>query len=93
MYWTYGDRNHQYHNGVFTQRWYYLDGVKNGDGYTFEIFEVREGRFLFYDAVNLVPVGEARLSITDENHMSLFYDLNAGPGNIGRETLDLVRLL
>ena len=86
-YWfTYGPKDHQ--GGIFTQRWFMLQGAPDA----LAIYEVQGGRWLFYDDVEVKLVGTATLAVTDTDHMTLRYDLAAGPGNTGEGMLDLSRL-
>lgn len=64
MYWfTDGFRPH---NIVTTmanswQRWFMFMGVKDGDQYNLDIYEVTGGNFLMFDSVDIIRVGEAIL--------------------------------
>ena len=89
---TYGPRDYNY-SGFFTQRWYMIQGELIDGEYLVKIYEALNGRWLFFNEVDLIQVGEGILSIEDINNMYFEYTISAGPKNNGAGTFDLKRLL
>ena len=60
--------------------------------YTVTIYEAQNGTWLFFDDVDIVPVGEATLDIVDGNNITFEYDIDAGSLVKGEGTFNLIRL-
>lgn len=89
-YWfTHGIAN-RYLKTITSQRWYMFQGTKIDGKYQITIYEVTDGKWLFFEQVDVDPVGNATLEIINNNFMLLEYELNKEQNNL--ELLRLIRL-
>lgn len=84
--------------GNTCQRWYACVGAKNDEGsYDMDIFEAHTNDWMeLRDDPRLTNVGNAKLSIVDDNNITFDYDINADPPGQnpvrGAGTFELVKL-
>lgn len=98
-YWyTYGKNpyypGHPHHGYNNTQRWFMCQGTLGPDNRTFDmlVYEVRGGRWMDFDPVLAVPVGEATWGIVSDALVEFQYEIAADSSTTGSGRELLARL-